>query len=468
MEDPERNTVPRHTEPPPLPYSLHTRKKSIAFFWTIFVLDTLGQPVALYWGLWYGTNLSHNLGMFFVALVFDFIADKICKMFSIVTACLGGISVFEYFYRLHNLFKKGSCARPLNAPKSRLDFFHINFTIVWLILAVELIAYVGNNPSPYFNQQKLTNKPVEPFLQNQLVKPTDNKNKRNTKVISLTSTTVRLVAMVLPTVMFYFGIVHLVLDILRMAGFKAPFRISSTPKGSPMPTALYALIEDVVAVDGGGGQIYRYALRTRYLSSPYFRRMLFEMNCFWSGGSIICAAAITAIIFTVEESVAFTLGWSLPFAWALIWTAITIPWVQSDLRREKKAWAENRGQGGIPWTDDITAPTARTRFASVQERLPNLLPWSREAREKQSAPSTPSVDGVEDGAQATAPVVAGAPEVPATAHRPERILLGAEEPEGATDLAALDEKNTELPGTETAREATASTTADAGAQPSSH
>lgn len=114
--------------------------------------------------------------------------------------------------------------------------------------------------------------------------------------------------MVLPTVMFYFGFVHLALDVLRMMGFKAPFRISSTPKGSVMPTALYALIEDVVAVDGGGGQIYRYALRTRYLSSPYFRRMLFEMNCFWSGGAIIFAAAITAIIFTVSEPVAFTVS----------------------------------------------------------------------------------------------------------------------------------------------------------------
>lgn len=61
------------------------------------------------------------------------------------------------------------------------------------------------------------------------------------------------------------------------------------------------------------------------------------------------------------------------------------------MRREKKAWAENRGQGGIPWTDDITAPTARTRFKSVQEALPNLLPW---AREKHSAPSTPSADDV--------------------------------------------------------------------------
>lgn len=112
--------------------------------------------------------------------------------------------------------------------------------------------------------------------------------------------------MVLPTVMFYFGGVYLTLDLLRVCGFKAPFRISSTPKGSVMPTALYVLIEDVIAVDGGGGQIYRYALRTRYLSSPYFRRMLFEMNMFWAGGSIVCAAAITAIIFTTSRPVAYT------------------------------------------------------------------------------------------------------------------------------------------------------------------
>lgn len=129
--------------------------------------------------------------------------------------------------------------------------------------------------------------------------------------IMLISWIVRLVAMVLPTVMFYFGGVHLSLDVLRACGYKAPFRISSTPKGSVMPTALYVLIEDVVAVDGGGGQVYRYALRTRYLSSPYFRRMLFEMNCFWGGGSVIFAAAITAIIFTTPRPIAYTVSFIL-------------------------------------------------------------------------------------------------------------------------------------------------------------
>ena len=115
--------------------------------------------------------------------------------------------------------------------------------------------------------------------------------------------------MPLPTVMYYFGLVHLTLDFLRARGYQAPFRISSTPKGSVMPTALYVLIEDIVAVDGGGGRKYRRALRDRYLASPYFRHMLFEMNCFWGGGSIVWAAVITVLVFTTPQDVAYTVSW---------------------------------------------------------------------------------------------------------------------------------------------------------------
>lgn len=74
------------------------------------------------------------------------------------------------------------------------------------------------------------------------------------------------------------------------------------------------------------------------------------------------------------------LGWALPFGWAILWTLITIPWVRSDLRREKKAWAEHRDYGGIPYTDDINAPTPLTRFESVQYRLPRLLSKRRQNR----------------------------------------------------------------------------------------
>jgi hypothetical protein len=33
-------------------------------------------------------------------------------------------------------------------------------------------------------------------------------------------------------------------------------------------------------------------------------------------------------------------GWILPFLWAGIWAAITIPWVQRDLEKEYNDWTE--------------------------------------------------------------------------------------------------------------------------------
>lgn len=131
----EEGTAPTVSEPPPLPYSLRDRKKSIAIFWAIFVVDTLGQPLALYWALWYATDLSHNLGMstwpLFTLLSPPTALPSVRSIsnppglhlvFSIVTASLGGVSVFEYFYRLYNLFRKNSRARPLNARRSWVRF----------------------------------------------------------------------------------------------------------------------------------------------------------------------------------------------------------------------------------------------------------------------------------------------------------------------------------------------------------
>lgn len=50
--------------PPVLPYSLRDRKRSITIFWSLFLLDTLVQPLAFYFVLWYCTDLSHNLGAY--------------------------------------------------------------------------------------------------------------------------------------------------------------------------------------------------------------------------------------------------------------------------------------------------------------------------------------------------------------------------------------------------------------------
>jgi hypothetical protein len=45
-----------------LPYTLHDRYFSIAIAWTIILLPPLFLNLALFYGLWYGTTLSHKIG----------------------------------------------------------------------------------------------------------------------------------------------------------------------------------------------------------------------------------------------------------------------------------------------------------------------------------------------------------------------------------------------------------------------
>ena len=53
---------PDFTHPPDLNYSLRPRKKALAWFWTLIVLDCVAMPIGMYFGLWYGTTLSPNAG----------------------------------------------------------------------------------------------------------------------------------------------------------------------------------------------------------------------------------------------------------------------------------------------------------------------------------------------------------------------------------------------------------------------
>ena len=86
-------------------------------------------------------------------------------------------------------------------------------------------------------------------------------------------------------------------------------RLSSTPCGTTTRPGVFVLVEDIVGVDGGGGQAYRRALVTRYETSVVFRRLLTQLNWFWGIGSLLAAVGVTAIVFVVDDmNVVFALG----------------------------------------------------------------------------------------------------------------------------------------------------------------
>ena len=113
-------------EPPALGYDLRTKKRKLALFWTFVIIDSVLMPIGLYFGLWYTVYKDGTMS-----------ANTV---YSIVTAAIGGIAIFEYFIRSWALWKKSSNCRPSGAGRWYFDWFQWNYTIGWVIIMLELIV----------------------------------------------------------------------------------------------------------------------------------------------------------------------------------------------------------------------------------------------------------------------------------------------------------------------------------------
>ena len=150
---------------------------------------------------------------------------------------------------------------------SQLDWFHWVFSCAWLLIMAELIPGTIPRDPP-----------------------------------------IRVLAMPATTMLWTFVLEFLLVDILRASRYRPPFRISSVSAGSPLRPGIYSVIEDVVAVDGGGGTEYRERLNTRYESSETFRLMIHRINVFWHVGGISAATLTTVLIWTLDREVAYVVS----------------------------------------------------------------------------------------------------------------------------------------------------------------
>jgi hypothetical protein len=63
----------------------------------------------------------------------------------------------------------------------------------------------------------------------------------------------------------------IITGIMSKLGWRTPIRFSSTARGEVLKPGVFVLLEDIVAVGGGGGQEFREALVRRYDGSELFR-----------------------------------------------------------------------------------------------------------------------------------------------------------------------------------------------------
>ncbi|KAL7276068.1 hypothetical protein RUND412_000947 [Rhizina undulata] len=266
---------------PKLPYTLRTRKLSIAIIWTIILSDSLFLPLILFFILKYVKHMGD------------------ANILVLSNAAFGFVSVIQWFYRLFQLLRPSPKYRPLGVGRWAVDWYQIQFTISFLVITVLVVLTVGT-----------------PLL----------------RVLALAPT----------MVLFMSGPLFLLSCFTYKRGRRTSFRISSSPKGSLATPGVFHLIEDIVAIEGGGGREFRQAWHDRYQASMVFREMLFKMTLFWGAGATVMGGVMLAVAFgTPSKYVAFGLAWGLPFVWAGLWAVITIKWVQKMLKEEEETWDVN-------------------------------------------------------------------------------------------------------------------------------
>ena len=75
-----------------------------------------------------------------------------------------------------------------------------------------------------------------------------------------------------------------------------------------MRPAVYIIAEDVVAVDGEQGDLFRAQWNARYESSAPFRSLLARLDWLWGISGVSIAGAIIGIIFGVKND---SVGWAV-------------------------------------------------------------------------------------------------------------------------------------------------------------
>lgn len=281
---------------PRLNYKLLDHKKKLFLVGGLLVLEGSILPIVLFYPLWFATDLRHGIRKYSYFLHLCDPRSTICDLlhsciecirkedavkptalddhkltsyivFAIITSFFGLVSGLEFAHRSWRLIQKDDLYRPLNGTRWRFDFTHMTLSVGYTVMTGILIG---------------ASIPHEP-----LVRP---------------------LAMPLPLFFIEVGLLAISTGLMDAMNLPATCKVSSTPKGAPIPPILLTFIEDVVAVDGGAGKTYRQRLLNRYKISKHFRALIKGLNWFWGIGSILIGAGSLAVVWTVPQEIAYGIG----------------------------------------------------------------------------------------------------------------------------------------------------------------
>lgn len=238
---------------PPLPLDLNQNKLRIARFWAPIVLSSCLLPIIGYFVLHYETSL------------------KLMIILSIFLAIMGAVSLLSFLLRGWALLKATSKCRPLGLENARwaFDYFFWNFAFMFCVLTAIITSGIVTE---------------------------------NLQIVSLP----------LSILVLWITAQMAIAQVLMAFKAKAPFRMSSIPKGDALRPGIFVIIEDCVAVDGKQGTAFRQAWNDRYASSPVFRRFLCQMERVWAATGLLMVAVVWGVVFGLDDhEIGYALGESV-------------------------------------------------------------------------------------------------------------------------------------------------------------
>ncbi|KEQ58065.1 uncharacterized protein M437DRAFT_60312 [Aureobasidium melanogenum CBS 110374] len=265
---------------PRIPLDLRKHKASIAIHFSIIAFSSGILPVVLYFALLYGASLSPHL------------------TFTIIFPVIGVPALYGYIVCTYRLIRHEEY-RPLGYSKWwPFDYFHINFLAG--IVYITVLLTLGNT------EQR---------------------------------TNLRLLSLFKPLVVFQLSGQFIVLRLMALVGLRTPFRMSSYPMGSPIPSGAAVVAEDIVAVDGNRKSEFRTAWQARLAASPIAAATATRLDWIWGISGLVFGGAIMAIVFTLENpEIAFAISFIVPWVWGGLMAWITIKIASNATALEKQEY----------------------------------------------------------------------------------------------------------------------------------
>lgn len=145
------------------------------------------------------------------------------------------------------------------------------------------------------------------------------------------------VAMALPCMMLTICIPMLITGIW-VHDIRVPFRVSSLPPRAILPPLTYTIVEDVIAVDGGGLLDFRQAWRHRYEESRIVRKLCRDTAIAWGLTGTVLAIGLIFAAWYAPTDTGYGVSYGMPWAWAFAGIPLTVWWSVKQLEIERAEW----------------------------------------------------------------------------------------------------------------------------------